>query len=144
MKNVAYLLIVITLLSFTLSSCGVIFGGAKYNATIIAREHPNASIYVNGNNIGQGTARGIYDRNEPLTVELRQEGCPNHSQTFDNTFRTGNFILSVITWGLLGIAVDLASGAAYKPDDVSNPAIQKQDLDNFIFTTDYPGCPAKL
>lgn len=131
----------ITLFSFTLTSCGVMFGGSKYSGTILAKDHPDAQIYVNGNNIGKGTATGLYPRNRPLTVELRQDGCENKMQTFDNTFRTGNFILSLVMWGLVGIAVDLGTGASYKPDHASNPAIQRMSDKNFTFLVDYAGCP---
>ncbi|MFN7372879.1 MAG: hypothetical protein ACK5WO_13830 [Cyclobacteriaceae bacterium] len=143
MKNWTKDVAMLILLSFTLSSCGVIFGGSKFSGSIIAKDHPNAQIYVNGNNIGKGTAIGLYPRNRPLTVELKQEGCENKTQTFDKTFRTGNFILSLLSWGLVGIAIDLGTGASYKPDHKSNPAIQKMTDKNFTFTVDYPGCPNK-
>jgi hypothetical protein len=119
------------------------FGGSKFSGSIIAKDHPNAQIYVNGNKIGQGSAIGLYPRNRPLTVELKQDGCENKTQTFDNTFRTGNFILSLLTWGLVGIAIDLGTGASYKPDHKSNPAIEKMSDKNFTFMVDYSGCPTK-
>ncbi len=73
------------------------FGGSKFSGSIVAKDHPNAQIYVNGNNIGKGTAVGLFPRNQPLTVELRQEGCESKTETFNYAFRTGNFILSVIS-----------------------------------------------
>jgi len=143
MKNYTKVLSILTLLSFIFSSCGVMFGGSKFSGSIIAKDHPNAQIYVNGNKIGQGSAIGLYPRNRPLTVELKQDGCENKTQTFDNTFRTGNFILSLLTWGLVGIAIDLGTGASYKPDHKSNPAIEKMSDKNFTFMVDYSGCPTK-
>lgn len=133
-------LLVMILMTFTLSNCGVMFGGSKFSGSIIAKDHPNAKIYVNGNNIGQGTAVGLFPRNRPLTVELKQDGCESKTQTFDNTFRTGNFILSLFSWGLVGILVDLGTGASYKPDHKSNPAIQQMSTKNFLFAVDYSGC----
>ncbi len=143
MKKFTKILSMLTLLSFILSSCGVMFGGSKFSGSIIAKDHPNAKISVNGNNIGQGTAIGLFPRNRPLSVELKQDGCETKTTTFDNTFRTGNFILSVLSWGLIGIAVDLGTGAAYKPDHKSNPAIQQMSTKNFTFTVDYSGCANK-
>lgn len=128
-------------LALVLNSCGVMFGGSRFNGSITAKDHPNAQIYVNGNNIGTGTAQGSYPRNRPLVVELRQDGCENKTQTFDNTFRTGNFILSLLTWGIAGIAIDLGTGAAYKPDHKNNPAVEKQTMKNFSFMVNYEGCP---
>ena len=132
-----------TLVCFTMSSCGVMFGGSKFSGSIVAKDHPNAQIYVNGNNIGKGTATGLYPRNRPLTIELRQEGCETKTQTFDNTFRAGTFILSLVTWGLVGIIVDLGTGATYKPDHKGNPAIEKMSDKNYLFTVDYSGCPTE-
>jgi len=141
MRKSINVLLIYSLLAIILSSCGVMFGGSKFSGSIIAKDHSNAQIYVNGNKIGQGTAIGLLPRNRPLTVELKQEGCEPKTQTFDNTFRGGNFFLSLITWGLVGILVDLGTGAVYKPDHKSNPAIEKLSTKNFVFTVDYSGCP---
>ena len=48
--------IVLTSLSMLilLNSCGVMFGGSRYQGTIIAKDHPNADIYVNGQKAGKG------------------------------------------------------------------------------------------
>ena len=100
--------IVALLLSMTIlfNSCGVMFGGSKYNGTITVKDHPNAEIYVNGKKLGNGTATSLFPRNKDLAVEVRESGCETKTQTFNNAFRTGNFILSVVSWGLLGILVD--------------------------------------
>ena len=140
MKNLIKPATYLVLASFALSSCGVMFGGSKFSASIIAKDHPGAEIFVNGNKVGQGTAIGLYNRNRPLTVELRQDGCQVKSQTFDNTFRTGNFILSIVSWGITGMVIDLATGACYKPDHKRNPAVQQISEKNFVFTVDYSGC----
>lgn len=131
----------VTVLAMTLAfqSCGVMFGGSRYNATIVAKDHPQADIYVNGAKIGTGSATASFPRNKELTVELREEGCENTTQHFDKMFRTGNFILSVVSWGLIGIGVDLGTGAAYKPDHVHNTAVTKESTKNFTFNIT-PNC----
>ena len=134
--------IVALLLSMTvlLNSCGVMFGGCKYQGTIIAKDHPNAEIYANGKKLGNGTATSLFPRDQALTVELREPGCETKTQTFAKAFRTGNFILSVLSWGLIGLAVDLGTGASYKPDHKSNPAVKKVNTKDFTFTVDGPVC----
>jgi hypothetical protein len=139
-KSIASLLILIVF-SYLFTSCGVIFGGSKYSASIMAKDHPNAEIYVDGKKIGKGTGVGLYPRNEPLTVELKQDGCESKTETFNHSFRTGNFILSCFSWGLVGLIVDLSSGAAFKPDHKANPSIQKLNTKSFVFMVDYSGCP---
>lgn len=127
-------------MSIFFSSCGVMFGGSKYQATIIAKDHPNAEIFVNGKNMGKGQVVTLLPRNQTLNVELKQEGCESKAESFPRAFRTGNFILSIISWGLIGLGVDLGTGASYKPDHKHNPAIKKESDKNYTFNIDYPAC----
>lgn len=134
-------LLAIALAGATLiSSCGVMFGGSKYNGTIIAKDHPNAEIFVNGQKMGNGQVTSLFPRDKTLFVELKQEGCPTKVQNFDKRFRTGNFILSLLTWGVAGIAIDLGTGASYKPDHVSNPSVKKNSDKDYTFSVDYSEC----
>ena len=123
-----------------LNSCGVMFGGSRYEGTIVAKDHPNAQIYVDGQKMGNGQVTGLFPRNRALTVEMKEDGCDTKTQTFNNAFRTGNFIISVISWGLIGIGVDLGTGASYKPDHKNNPAIQKVSDKKYTFNVDYSDC----
>ena len=127
-------------LIMSLNSCGVIFGGSKYSGTINVVDHPNAEIYVDGTKLGNGQATSLFPRNRPLAVEVKQEGCEPQTQTFDKSFRTGNFILSVLSWGIIGIGVDLGTGAAYKPAHNTNPKIKKLSDKNYSFDVDYSKC----
>jgi len=138
-RQIAHLL-TLTVLSLSFNSCGVMFGGSKYNGRILVRDYPNADIYVNGELAGTGTAVGSYKRKEPLIVEVQQEGCETKTQTFNNTLRAGNFLLSAVSWGLLGIVIDVASGASFKPNHASDPDIEKENDKNFIFTVDDLEC----
>jgi len=134
-------LLAITLAGATLmSSCGVMFGGSKYNGTIIAKDHPNAEIFVNGQKLGVGQVTSLFPRDKTLFVELKQDGCPNKAQNFDKRFRTGNFIWSFLSWGVIGMAVDLGTGASYKPDHVTNPSVKKNSIKDFTFLVDYSEC----
>ena len=129
-------------MSILLNSCGVMFGGSKYEGTIIAKDHPNAEIYANGKKLGNGQATALFPREKELTVELKEPGCETKTQTFKTSFRTGNFILSVLSWGLIGLIVDLGTGSSYKPDR-KNPAIEKKSTKEFTFTVDGPTCTTK-
>ena len=122
--------------SLLFSSCGVMFGGSKYQGRIIATNHPNATIYANGQKLGVGEATSLFYRDVPLRVELKEEGCETKSVVFDPKFRTGNFILSVLSFGFIGVAVDLGAGASYKPDHKRNPNVKKETNKNFTFNVD--------
>jgi hypothetical protein len=123
-----------------LNSCGVMFGGSRYEGTVVAKNHPNAQIYVNGQKMGNGQVTALFPRNQPLSIELKEDGCEPKAQTFTNTFRTGNFILSVFSFGLLGMGIDLGTGASYKPDHKNNPAVQKVSDKKYTFNVDYINC----
>ena len=140
MKKRISIIALLLSISILLNSCGVMFGGSKYQGTIIAKDHPNAEIYVNGKKMGNGQVTGLFPRDKTLSVELKEEGCQPKSQNFEKVFRTGNFILSVLSFGLIGIGVDLGTGASYKPDHKGNPAVNKMSDKNYTFTVDYPEC----
>lgn len=123
------------------SGCGVMFGGSRYTGSVLVKDHPNAQIYYNGNKMRKGGDVQLFPRNRPLSIEVREEGCESKTQTFNTTFRTGNFILSVVSFGIIGLGVDLGTGAAYKPDHLHDPNIEKMTTKNFIFTVDYSDCP---
>ena len=126
--------------SMLFSSCGVMFGGSKFSGTIVANGHPKADIYVNNEKIGTGQTTKLFPRNRDLAVELREEGCAPQTKVFPNKFRTGNFILSILTFGLVGLGIDLGTGAAYKPDHKNDPNVKKISNKDFEFKMDYTEC----
>ena len=136
MKNKVAIFLSICFLGFQLTSCGVMFGGSRYNGTFVANGRPNADIYINGEKSGQGQVTKILKRDQPVKVEIKEDGCESVTKNFDNAFRTGNFILSVISWGIIGIGVDLGTGASYKPDHRNNPSITKMSDKDYRFTVD--------
>lgn len=131
-------LLIAALYGLGLSSCGVIFGGSRFKGTIIVKNHPNAQVYVQGNKIGEGIAVGLFSRKLPFIVEIRQDGCDTEKFVFNNTFRTGNFLLTTLTF--VGIFVDSGTGACYKPDHISNPAIKRLSDKDYVFSIDYSQC----
>jgi len=131
---------VVVAISIGCSSCGVIFGGSRYNAQIVVKNHPDAIIKANGNEIGKGTAVGSFKRNAPLQIEITEPGCASKSQTYDTTIRGGNLALSLFTWGLVGPIVDFVTGACFKPDHRNNKDITRTDKKNFVYTIDYSQC----
>jgi hypothetical protein len=141
MQKVKRLSIVSIGLMFICSSCGVMFGGSKYAATINVKDHPKAAISVNGQQIGKGSAFGKFPRNKALDVVVKEEGCEEYTQHFRHTFRGGNFTLSVIMWGALGVLVDLGTGASFKPAHNTDPNIVKMNDKNYHFIVNYEGCP---
>lgn len=50
--------------------------------------------------------------------------------------------MSVVVWGVIGAAIDVGTGAAFKPDHMADPGILKLDLKKYAFKVDYPDCPS--
>ena len=134
MRKHISIFLAITFVSFQLTSCGVMFGGSRFNGTFVADDRPNADIYINGEKVGQGEVTKLIKRDQPLKIELKEEGKETITKNYDNRFRTGNFILSALMWGILGIAVDLGTGASYKPDHVNDASITKVSDKEYKFS----------
>ncbi|MGL6067897.1 MAG: hypothetical protein ACRC0I_03995, partial [Sediminibacterium sp.] len=135
------------------SSCATIFGGSRYYAHVTVEDHPNATITYNGSLRGKGFATLKLKRQDAnnLSFVIKDEGC--EPQTVDyvgRNFRTGAFIGSILGWtGLVGgipipwgAAVDLATGAVWKPN-LKEKGITKQDNKNYNYLIKYSGCPVK-
>jgi len=138
MRVITFLVVLIG--SLTLSSCGVIFGGSQYSAAVIARNQSDAQISVNGLVRGKGNVMGVYMRKDPLVIEIRQADCDPQVWYFNPKIRTGNLILSGISFGLTGILVDLLTGACYQPNFKGDPSIERISRKEFLFSLDYRGC----
>lgn len=117
------------------------FGGSKYTGIITAKDKPNAEIFVNGKSEGMGQVSGEFYRNRPLEIEIREKGCEPVTQTFYSSFRTGNFILSVFSWGLFSF-LDVGTGAAFKPDHKEYKEVVKYSTKRFAFNVD-GGCEVR-
>jgi hypothetical protein len=146
MKSPSRFTALLLLVSFVLNSCGVIFGGSKFRGTIHVKEHPNTFVSVDGMKMGKGGAIGLFKRNRPLVIELKQEGCEPKTVTFGNKFRTWNFIgnvpWAVLAIGIVGMAVDFGTGACFKPDDKA-PGVERVSTKDFTFNVDYSDCTAE-
>ena len=136
--NKILLYILITTTSF---GCGTLVGGRKYIGSIIVVNHSHASICVDGEQIGVGTAIKSFPRKKPLSVLVKQEGCEAETKVFNNRFRTSSLIFSAALFGYAGIAVDLYTGASFKPDHKQDSTILKISRKNYVFLIDYKSCP---
>jgi hypothetical protein len=145
--------VVLMLVVFSFTSCATIFGGSKYYAHITVEDHPNATITYNGSLRGKGHATIKLKRQDAnkLSFVIKDQGC--EPQTVDyvgRNFRTWAFIGSAVGFtGFVGgvpvpwgVAVDLATGAVWKPN-VKETGITKQDSKNYNYSIQYKGCPEK-
>lgn len=118
MKN--YLTIALALiLSFSITSCGVLFYGAKQKVQVNSTP-AGAKIFVNGEYTGQTTpaevlvTRRVKDgptsTKQKMTYKLVKEGYSDYTQLDDSKFNVASFIGSALLGGLIGIGIDAGVG----------------------------------
>ena len=133
-----------------LSSCATIIGGSKYNAHIVVVDRPNAKIVYQGEVKGTGNATIKVKRNEAnkFSFTVREDGCNEQQFSYTSrTFRGWAFVGTIVGWtGLIygiplpwGVAVDLATGAVWKPNDMEK-GVSKEDYKNFKYQVNYTNC----
>jgi hypothetical protein len=136
-----YKVLVFISVTFLMSSCGVIFGGSKYSASVIARNRPDVTVSLNnGMNVGKGNAMGVFMRKDPLVVNVTAPDCLPQTWYFNPKIRTGNLILTILGFGITGVIVDMVTGACYQPNFKGDPMIQRVSRKEFVFSVDYRGC----
>ena len=135
-----YSLFCLFFLGIVLSSCGVIFNGSRYNASAIAKNHPKATVSINGMATGKGMAMGSFNRKDPIMINVIEEDCKPQTWYFNPKAKTGTLILSTLGFGMLGLVIDLATGACYQPDYKGNPMIERVNKKQYVFSVDYRGC----
>ncbi len=137
MKNYKFLCVLGIL--FFLSSCATMFRTDSYSANIKVKDNPTAKIYVNGEYLGEGEVTKILRRSKDMTVQLKQDGCPDYVKNFDKKLSVG-FIFFNFT--AIGVVVDLGNGAIYTPDN-SYSEITKVNSKEFIVELAYNDCPSQ-
>ena len=148
--GVAKMIFALAISGSLFSSCATIIGGSKYYAHVTVGNHPNANIYYVGNIQGKGYAAFKVPRVEANTfsVTIKEENCDNQKFDFkQRSFRGWALVGTIVTWtGTIngiplpwGIAVDVASGALWKPD-ITEKGVTKTDYKHFNYFINYTGC----
>ncbi len=119
------------------SSCATMFRTDSYQANIKVIDNPTAKIYVNGLYLGEGEVTQTFKRSKDMTVQLKQEGCPDYVKNFDKKLSV-EFIFFNLT--VIGLVVDLGNGAIYTPDNTYSE-ITKVNGKEFIVELTYHDCP---
>ena len=135
MKSIKTLLLVSVISSLLLSSCATIVGGSKYWAQVVVANNPRAKIYYQGQEIGTGSADVLIKRAAAnhVVFEVKQDGLPDKRFEFYNrTFRGFSFAGTILSWGLYGIILDLATGSVWKPD-IEEKGISKIDFKDYKY-----------
>lgn len=107
--------IVILIASSFLLGCATIFKGG--HQTISFSSNPDsAKVYLNGENMGKTPFELQLKVNKSYNVEFRKEGYSNRTLILSNSVGAGWIILDVVLGGIIGIAIDAATGDWYSLD----------------------------
>jgi hypothetical protein len=151
-----YGLITLTLIIsawFLLSGCATICGGSRYIAHITVKDHPNANIYYQGNLEGKGFAEFKVKRTDAnkFIITVKEDTLAEQQYKYSRrTFRGWACAGTILLWtGLIGnvpipygLAIDLATGAFWKPD-ITEKGIVKSDYKHYNYILQYSGGAVK-
>lgn len=109
-------LIIIAGFCMSIVGCATIFKGS--NADIRVNSSPaGATILANGINKGVTPQTLSLKRNQNYILEFKRDGYEDIKLEVNKKFDIGTTVVgNIVSWALLGIVVDVASGAAYSLD----------------------------
>lgn len=111
---------------FVLSSCATIFKGG--HAEVRFNSSPaGADILIDEINKGETPTSAMLARGESHIVTFQMEGYEDVKVKINKKFDAATTIIgNIFSWALLGIVVDIASGAAYSLTPADLQANMKQ------------------
>lgn len=86
------------------------FNGSRAKIRITPTD-PNATVEVNGQNLGTGPKLTLVNRNHTNQVKFKNPDGQEGSVLLQRKAQAGLIILTVIMWGLIGVAIDGATGS---------------------------------
>jgi len=111
---------IMIIFSFYITSCATIFKGG--HAEVRFNSSPSgAEVYVDEINKGETPTTAQLARSDSHIITFSKEGYEDVKVAVNKKFDAATTILgNIVSWALLGIVVDVASGAAYSlsPADV--------------------------
>ena len=120
LKSKSLVYICIILISSSMIGCATIFKGSK--ADINVNSQPSdATVYINGIDKGSTPQTLALDRGEDHILTFKKDGYEDVKVEINKKFDGATTILgNIVSWALVGIVVDVATGAAYslEPADV--------------------------
>lgn len=128
----------VSVISIMLSSCATLFGGNRYVADVVVPGREDVGIYVNGKQVGYGSATFEQKRKQRLEVTLEKDGCTPQKELFSIETRPALIVCDLV--GIVGLVVDFGTGAIYRPELRVDPRVEKVHYDRFRYNVFYEGC----
>lgn len=130
--NKIYIIFSLFLILVLLSSCASITNGS-YAKIDVYSEPKKAIIFVNGVEIGETPAELQLKRGADYVIEIKSEGYAPHSIIVKKQISSW-FFGNLISFGFLGLIIDLSNGNAYDLNRrVINVKLNKDNTENTIY-----------
>ncbi|WP_020402215.1 PEGA domain-containing protein [Gracilimonas tropica] len=113
MKNGLRTITTALLVLFVLTGCGTIFKGSSADVKVNSTP-AGASVWIDGINKGTTPQTLSLKRDKNYVLEFRKDGYENVRIAVNKKFDIGTSVVgNIFSWGIVGILVDLGTGAAY-------------------------------
>ena len=102
-----------------LSSCATIIGGKKNTISTKVVDPPEAKVFLNNKEIGQGVFNikvSKYDLQEGDVIIIKNDGYINDTIIIERKINEWYTVADVVTTLGLGIIIDVANGNIYRPN----------------------------
>lgn len=106
--------------TIALSGCATIIRGTHQDVTFTS-EPANARVVVDGEDRGETPTTLALNTSESYQIQFEKDGYDTETVNVSKEFTIGWPVVgNIFSWGLIGIVVDVAGGAAYKlkPEEV--------------------------
>ena len=101
-------------LAVVMAGCATIVKG-RTQSVLFNSTPSGARIWVNGEDRGATPANLELKKNKDYKVVIKKDGYQDVTINVDKEFTMGwSIVGNVFSWGILGVIVDVADGAAYK------------------------------
>jgi len=92
-------------------SCAAILGGGNIVPVNVNSNPEGASVYANGAPAGSTPTTIQADKRKDLILEFRKEGFESRTAMIASSAQAGWIVADVFLTGLVGVAIDAATGA---------------------------------
>lgn len=112
-KNCVLKSIGCTVLLMVLAGCATIFKGEHADVDVSSTPS-NVDVYIKNNHRGTTPATLSLERDEDHMITFKKDGYKDVTIEVEKDFDAVTTIVgNIFSWGLLGVAVDFGTGAAY-------------------------------
>jgi hypothetical protein len=133
-RFIAVVLLLVLVLS---QSCAVIVNGSRAKIRITPAD-PNASLELNGQSLGSGPKLAMVKRNHINALKVKDASGKENTVLLQRKAQAGWIVATVLLWGLIGVAIDGATGSWNKIVDYKDSTVEVNQVSKETVITEKP------